>query len=208
MEVGEVDLVDLDQPQRALHLALRPLAAVEHQPLAAARDQHARGRAPRRGHRAARAEKGRPRDPWPASLRGVALHEGLSLSGMLSTSFLAECRSMRPRSPSRGSDRGSTRLVVTRVRSSSSLSSSSSAPTDLRSPASCSQEMPIVGELIGVSQRRAESLDRRLGTRSDRRRFPSPSRPCTRPDPDLRLPAPWRAFAIAPRARQTSSSGL
>ena len=57
MEVGEVDLVDLDQAERALHLALRPLAAVEHQPFAAARDEHARGRAPRRGHRAAGAEE-------------------------------------------------------------------------------------------------------------------------------------------------------
>ena len=58
MEVGQVDLVDLDQPQRLLHLALRPLAAVEHQPFAAAGDEHARGRAPRRGHRAAGAEEG------------------------------------------------------------------------------------------------------------------------------------------------------
>ena len=41
VEVREVDLVDLGQPQRALHLPLRPFAAVEQQPLPAARDQHA-----------------------------------------------------------------------------------------------------------------------------------------------------------------------
>ena len=77
MEVGEVDLVDLDQAERALQLALGPFAAVEHQPLAAAGDQHARGRAPRRGHRAAGAEKDRPRDPWVASLRDRALNPRL-----------------------------------------------------------------------------------------------------------------------------------
>ncbi len=37
VEVGEVDLVDLGQPQRALHLPLRPFAAVEQQPLPPAR---------------------------------------------------------------------------------------------------------------------------------------------------------------------------
>ncbi len=58
VEVGEVDLVDLDQPQRALHLPLRPLAAVEQQPLPATRHQDARGRAPCRRHRAAGAEEG------------------------------------------------------------------------------------------------------------------------------------------------------
>ena len=57
VEVGQVDRVDLGQPDRALHLPLRPFAAVEQQPVSPTRDQHARGRAPRRRHRAARAEK-------------------------------------------------------------------------------------------------------------------------------------------------------
>ena len=42
----------------ALHLSLRPFATVEQQPVAAARDQHRRRRAPRRGRRGAGAEKG------------------------------------------------------------------------------------------------------------------------------------------------------
>ena len=58
VEVGQVDLIDLDQPQRLLKLALGPLAAIEHQPFAAPRDEQAGGRAPRRGHGAARAEEG------------------------------------------------------------------------------------------------------------------------------------------------------
>ena len=55
--VGEVDLVHRHEPGRALHLALRALAAVEQQPLAAhPRQQAGRGTA-RGGHRAARAEE-------------------------------------------------------------------------------------------------------------------------------------------------------
>ena len=69
VEVGEVDLVDLGQTQRALKLALRPFPAVEHQPLPPARHQQARGRAPRRGHRAAGAEEDHREIHGAASLR-------------------------------------------------------------------------------------------------------------------------------------------
>ena len=41
MEVGQIDLVDLDQPDRTDELALGALAAVEQQPLTAA--PHERG---------------------------------------------------------------------------------------------------------------------------------------------------------------------
>ena len=44
MEVGEEDVLDVRQPHAALQLPLRPLAAVEQQPFAAARDEHAGGR--------------------------------------------------------------------------------------------------------------------------------------------------------------------
>ena len=57
VQVGDVDLVDLDEPGRALHLALRALAAVEQQPVAADPRQQAGGRAPRGRHRAAGAEE-------------------------------------------------------------------------------------------------------------------------------------------------------
>ena len=59
VEMGQVDLVDLREPQRALQLSLRPFAAVEHHPLPTAGEHHARRRASRRRHGAARAEKGR-----------------------------------------------------------------------------------------------------------------------------------------------------
>ncbi len=73
VEVRQVDLVDLGQPQRALHLPLRPFAAVEQQPVPATRHQHARRRAPRRGHRAAGAEEDHVEIHRRASLRGRAL---------------------------------------------------------------------------------------------------------------------------------------
>ena len=57
VQVRDVDLVDLDEPGRALHLALGTLTAVEQQPLAADPRQHAGGRPPRRRHRAAGAEE-------------------------------------------------------------------------------------------------------------------------------------------------------
>jgi hypothetical protein len=57
VQMREVDLLDLDQAERALELALRSLAAVEHQPLAPAGDEQAGGIAARRGHGAARAEE-------------------------------------------------------------------------------------------------------------------------------------------------------
>ncbi len=57
VQVGDEDVIDLDESRRALHLPLRALAAVEEQPVAAAPDQHRGGVAPRRGHRAAGAEK-------------------------------------------------------------------------------------------------------------------------------------------------------
>ena len=57
MQVGDEDLVDLDQPGRALHLPLGPLPAVEQQPVAAAPNEHARGGPPRRRHGAAGAEE-------------------------------------------------------------------------------------------------------------------------------------------------------
>ena len=58
MVVGQEDLVELHEPdRRAQELALRPLAAVEEQPLAPAPDEQ-RGRRPPRGrHRARGAEK-------------------------------------------------------------------------------------------------------------------------------------------------------
>ena len=55
--VGHVDLVHLDQARGALHLALRPLAAVEQQALAAYPGQQAGGGPPRGGHGAAGAEE-------------------------------------------------------------------------------------------------------------------------------------------------------
>ena len=55
--VRQVDLVDLHEPGRALHLALRALAAVEQEPLAAGAHEHARGRAAGGGHRPAGAEE-------------------------------------------------------------------------------------------------------------------------------------------------------
>ena len=51
VQVGDVDLVDLHEPGRALHLALRALAAVEQQPVAADPREQARGRPPRGRHR-------------------------------------------------------------------------------------------------------------------------------------------------------------
>ncbi len=40
VQVGDEDLLHLDEPGRALHLPLRALAAVEQQPVAAAADEH------------------------------------------------------------------------------------------------------------------------------------------------------------------------
>ena len=57
VEVGDVDLVDLDEPGRVDHLALGALPAVDQQPGASGADQHARGRPPRRGHGATGAEE-------------------------------------------------------------------------------------------------------------------------------------------------------
>ena len=57
VEVRQEDRIRLHQPERALHLPLRPFAAVEQQPLPPTRHQHARRRAPRRGHRPPGAEK-------------------------------------------------------------------------------------------------------------------------------------------------------
>ncbi len=55
--VGDVHLVHLDQAGGPLHLALRPLAAVEQEPLAAYPRQQAGCGAPRGGHGAAGAEE-------------------------------------------------------------------------------------------------------------------------------------------------------
>ena len=58
VEVGQEDLVQVDEPDvGAQQLALRPLAAVEQQAVAAAPHERRRGRAARRRHRAGRAEK-------------------------------------------------------------------------------------------------------------------------------------------------------
>ena len=55
--VGQEDGVHVGQPDRAQQLALRPLGAVEEQPLAAAPDEQSRRRALRRRHRSGRTEK-------------------------------------------------------------------------------------------------------------------------------------------------------
>ena len=47
VEVGDVDLLEIDQPDRAQELSLRALAAVEEEPIAAAAHEQ-RGQAPRR----------------------------------------------------------------------------------------------------------------------------------------------------------------
>ena len=57
MEVGDVEVVDLDEPGRALHLALSALAAVDEDAIAAGPDEQARRRPPSRGHGATGAEK-------------------------------------------------------------------------------------------------------------------------------------------------------
>ncbi len=57
MEVSDVEVVDLDEPGRALHLALGALAAVDEDAIAAGADEQARGRPPSRGHGATGAEK-------------------------------------------------------------------------------------------------------------------------------------------------------
>ena len=58
MEVREEDLVQVDEADvRAQQLALRALAAVEEQPLAAAADERGGGSAARGRHRAGRAEE-------------------------------------------------------------------------------------------------------------------------------------------------------
>ena len=55
--VGDVDLVHLHEADRAMHLALRSLAAVEQQPLASHPCEQAGGGSTRGGHRAAGAEE-------------------------------------------------------------------------------------------------------------------------------------------------------
>ena len=58
VEVREEDLLQVDEADvRAEELALRPLAAVEQQPLAAAADERGGGSAARGRHRAGRAEE-------------------------------------------------------------------------------------------------------------------------------------------------------
>jgi hypothetical protein len=57
VEVGEKDVLDVRQADRAQQLPLRALAAIDQQAVAAAPDQEARGRALHRWHRAGRAEK-------------------------------------------------------------------------------------------------------------------------------------------------------
>lgn len=57
VQMGDEDRIDGDQPSRALHLPLRPLAAVEQDAIASAAHEDARGVAPRRGHRAPGAEE-------------------------------------------------------------------------------------------------------------------------------------------------------
>ena len=57
VEMGDVDVVDLDEPGRVDHLPLGPLPRVDQDPAAARADQHAGGRPPRGGHGAAGAEK-------------------------------------------------------------------------------------------------------------------------------------------------------
>ena len=58
VEVREEDLLQVGQAdRRALQLALRPLAAVEEKPLAAAPHEQCRRSTLRRGHRGGRAEK-------------------------------------------------------------------------------------------------------------------------------------------------------
>ena len=58
VEVGEEDLLEVDEPAgRALQLPLRPLGAVEEQPLAAAADEQRCGRALRGRHRGRRPEE-------------------------------------------------------------------------------------------------------------------------------------------------------
>ena len=58
VEVREEDLLEVDEADvRAQQLPLRPLAAVEEEPLAAAADERRRGRAARGRHRAGRAEE-------------------------------------------------------------------------------------------------------------------------------------------------------
>jgi len=57
VEVGDVDVVDLDQPGRVDHLPLGPLPRIDQDPATAGPDQHAGGSPPRRGHGAAGAEE-------------------------------------------------------------------------------------------------------------------------------------------------------
>ena len=58
MEVREEDLLQVGQPDRGtLQLALRPLAAVEEQPLTSAPDEQRRRPALRGRHRGGRAEE-------------------------------------------------------------------------------------------------------------------------------------------------------
>jgi hypothetical protein len=77
MEVAEIDLVELDQPGRAHHLALGALPRVEQQPVTAAADQEAGGRAPRRGYGAAGAEEdgGEVHDPPSVGVSGIGGRE-------------------------------------------------------------------------------------------------------------------------------------
>ena len=58
VEVGQIELVELNQTGRKPQLALGTLAAVEHQTVTAASHQHARGTAKRGRHRPAGSEKG------------------------------------------------------------------------------------------------------------------------------------------------------
>jgi hypothetical protein len=57
VEMGDVDVVDLDEPGGVDHLPLGALPRVDQDPAAAGADQHAGGGPPRRGHGATGAEK-------------------------------------------------------------------------------------------------------------------------------------------------------
>ena len=69
--VGDVEVVDLDEPGRALHLALSAFAAVDEDAIPAGAHKQARRRPPSRRHGAPGAEKD-----------NVEVHEGESNGGV------------------------------------------------------------------------------------------------------------------------------
>ncbi len=190
VEVGEVDLVDLDQPDRADELALGALAAVEQQPLAAA--PHERGGQPAPRGRRGRGGAGEEHvEVHGAPILATARRSALDASSS-PTSSKDRCRRRPARGPSCARARGGARWGCPGLKIWKPLSSS------------CSGQVRVA-EDDGVRSRGSARGAGRGARRRARRR--GPSRSARPPHSTMRSAGSCRRSSSSSTLPCTASTG-